>query len=73
MRGRVSSLATSAWVAAQKSALPLDEGNYVNVMDREGESGVRRAYGANYARLQQVKAKYDPRNLFSLYRDVRPR
>ncbi len=67
-----SQRAASEWIAALKSQLPVDDGNYVNVMDREGEGGVRRAYGANYARLQQVKAKYDPRNLFSLNQNVRP-
>jgi FAD/FMN-containing dehydrogenase len=56
-----------------KSQLPVDDaGNYVNVMDREGNDSVRRAYGANYARLQQVKAKYDPHNLFALNQNIRP-
>jgi FAD/FMN-containing dehydrogenase len=44
----------------------------VNVMDREGKDSVRRAYGANYARLQQVKTKYDPHNLFALNQNIRP-
>jgi FAD/FMN-containing dehydrogenase len=65
--------AASEWAAALKSQLPeADAGNYVNVMDREDESTVRRAYGANYARLQQVKAKYDPHNLFSFNQNIRP-
>ena len=49
-----------------------EDGKYVNVMEREGENSVRRAYGANYARLQQIKAIYDPRNLFSLNQNIRP-
>ena len=65
--------AASDWIEALKTKLPVDEdGNYVNVMEREGENSVRRAYGANYARLQQIKAVYDPHNLFSLNQNIRP-
>ena len=61
------------WIEALKAKLPVDEdGNYVNVMQREGENSVRRAYGANYDRLQQIKAVYDPKNLFSLNQNIRP-
>jgi len=61
------------WIEALKATLPVDEdGNYVNVMEREGESSVRRAYGANYARLQHLKTRYDPDNLFSLNQNIRP-
>jgi FAD/FMN-containing dehydrogenase len=62
-----------AWIDALKSKLPVDnDGNYVNIMEREGEESVRRAYGPNYARLQQIKARYDPRNLFSLNQNILP-
>jgi FAD binding domain/Berberine and berberine like len=65
--------AASEWIKVLKSQLPVDDaGNYVNVMDREGNDSVRRAYGANYARLQQVKAQYDPHNLFALNQNIRP-
>lgn len=65
--------AAKAWIDALKAALPVDtDGTYVNGMDREGESSVRRAYGANYARLQHIKKKYDPENVFSLNQNIRP-
>ena len=65
--------AAREWVNALSAKLPVDkDGNYVNVMEREGEDGVRRAYNVNYARLQQIKARYDPHNLFSLNQNIRP-
>jgi hypothetical protein len=65
--------AAREWIEALSTKLPVDEdGTYVNGMDREGESSVRRAYGANYARLQHLKARYDPHNLFSLNQNIRP-
>jgi FAD/FMN-containing dehydrogenase len=65
--------AASEWIEAVKTKLPVDaDGNYVNVMEREGENSVRRAYAANYARLQHLKARYDPHNLFSLNQNIRP-
>ena len=61
------------WVRALKARMPVDhDGDYVNIMDRVEESDVRRAYGINYARLQQLKAHYDPENVFSLNQNIRP-
>ena len=49
------------------------DGAYPNfMMDDEGETRVRAAYGANYPRLADVKKKFDPSNLFRVNQNIRP-
>jgi FAD binding domain/Berberine and berberine like len=45
---------------------------YLNFIMEEGEERVRMAYGENYARLAQIKAAYDPQNLFHVNQNIRP-
>ena len=48
-------------------------GAYVNfMMADEGAARVRATYGPNYARLAEVKAKYDPGNLFRVNQNIEP-
>ena len=49
------------------------EGGYVNFMMGEEDVGrVQAAYGPNHARLAQIKAKYDPSNLFRINQNITP-
>ncbi|OBK97494.1 oxidoreductase [Mycobacterium asiaticum] len=45
---------------------------YVNFMMDEGQDRVRASYGPNYSRLSQIKAEYDPRNVFHINQNIRP-
>ncbi len=47
-------------------------GAYVNMMMDEGQERVRASYGDNYDRLAQVKATYDPDNLFRVNQNIEP-
>jgi FAD/FMN-containing dehydrogenase len=51
----------------------LADAVYVNYLGEEGEERVRCAYSpATYARLSQLKKKYDPANLFRLNQNIKP-
>jgi FAD binding domain/Berberine and berberine like len=47
-------------------------GAYVNFMMDEGEERIRATYRQNYARLAQIKARYDPDNFFCVNQNIRP-
>ena len=58
------------WKAVHPFNLP---GAYVNfMMDDEAEGRVQATYGDNYKRLQKVKKKYDPKNLFRVNQNIKP-
>ncbi|NWG05590.1 MAG: FAD-binding oxidoreductase [Chloroflexi bacterium] len=63
------------WVTEFFSSLQQsDKGMYVNFIGDEGEASVRAAYpGKTWDRLRQVKAKYDPTNLFRLNQNIPPK
>ena len=56
-----------------KASQPFASGGaYVNFMTEEEGGRVEAAYGANFARLQEVKRKYDPENVFHHNQNIRP-
>ena len=63
-----------AWAEASLAALrQADKGAYVNFVGDEGPERVRAAYPApTWKRLQAIKRKYDPTNLFRLNQNIPP-
>ena len=63
-----------AWAAGLARELSRgDASAYAGFLGDEGEERVRAAYpGATWDRLAQVKAAYDPENLFRLNQNVPP-
>jgi FAD/FMN-containing dehydrogenase len=52
---------------------PFANGVYVNALGDEGQDGVRRAYSARkFARLVELKRRYDPDNTLHLNQNIRP-
>ncbi|MGE5244828.1 MAG: FAD-binding oxidoreductase [Betaproteobacteria bacterium] len=66
--------AISAWCKDYFDALhPFSSGGaYVNFMMEEGQERIVASFRDNYARLAQVKAQYDPTNLFRVNQNIRP-
>jgi len=42
------------------------------MMMDEGEDNVKNSYRDNYAKLAQIKKKYDPNNLFRVNQNIKP-
>jgi FAD/FMN-containing dehydrogenase len=67
--------AETAWARTFLDALqPHSVGVYVNFLDSDDDATrVREAYGdATYRRLAEVKAKYDPGNVFHNNKTIQP-
>ncbi len=62
-----------AWVEQSGAALrPYSIGTYVNYLSSTDPAEVRRTYGDNFPRLQSVKRRYDPNNIFHNNRNIPP-
>jgi hypothetical protein len=64
-----------AWTRETYAAMQpfVGVGRYVNYLDHDesGDPAVA-AYGPNYRRLQELKAKYDPSNFFHMNQNIHP-
>ena len=61
------------WVNALRDKLqPFAHGVYVNQLGETSDRLVRSGYGPNYARLVELKKKYDPSNLLRLNQNIKP-
>jgi FAD/FMN-containing dehydrogenase len=57
-----------------KAAAPYaSSGAYVNFMTEDEDKRVSTAYGPNYKRLEEIKTKYDPQNVFRMNHNIKPR
>lgn len=63
-----------AWVRDYYEAIAphSEEGGYINFMAGDDQDRIRANYKGNYDRLQQVKAQYDPGNLFRHNQNITP-
>jgi hypothetical protein len=60
------------WVQVTRDTLqPYAHGVYVNQLGDTSDQLVRSAYGPNYARLVEIKKKYDPTNLLRLNQNIK--
>ena len=61
------------WVQATRDNLqPFAHGVYVNQLGDTSDELVRSGYGPNYARLVEIKKKYDPNNVLRLNQNIKP-
>lgn len=65
----ITNWASDYWNALQPYSLG---GAYVNFIMDEGADSVKNNYGKNYKRLSEIKAKYDPANIFRVNQNIKP-
>jgi hypothetical protein len=58
--------------ASRDSLQSFAHGVYVNQLGDTSDQLVRSGYGPNYARLVEIKKKYDPRNVLRLNQNIKP-
>lgn len=62
--------ARSAWRQLRRFSTG---GTYINFLtEEEGDGRIRAAYGRNWARLAELKSKWDPDNFFHMNQNIKP-
>jgi FAD/FMN-containing dehydrogenase len=66
--------ARQGWVRDYWTALRPHSSSsaYVNFLMNEGQERIRATYGENYQRLAEIKAKWDPTNVFHMNQNIQP-
>lgn len=71
---RAHAPARTAWQKETwKGIAPFTEGVYANLNIGDADPRVVNAYGPNLARLTDIKTRFDPKNLFHLNPNIKPR
>jgi FAD binding domain/Berberine and berberine like len=61
------------WVKSLRDNLqPFAQGVYANQLGETSDALVKASYGTNYARLAEIKKKYDPGNVLRLNQNIKP-
>jgi hypothetical protein len=61
------------WVKSLRDSLqPFAHGVYANQLGETSDALVKASYGTNYARLVEIKKKYDPGNVLRLNQNIKP-
>ncbi|HYK93995.1 MAG TPA: FAD-binding oxidoreductase [Thermoplasmata archaeon] len=67
--GRIRDWTVGYWEALHPHSMG---GAYVNFLMDEGQERVQATYGPNYARLAELKRRFDPSNVLHVNQNVRP-
>jgi FAD/FMN-containing dehydrogenase len=67
--GKITDWAKSYWEELHPTTAG---GAYINFMMAEGEDRIQASYRGNYRRLTEIKAVYDPENLFHINQNIPP-
>jgi FAD/FMN-containing dehydrogenase len=73
MKHRPTGLPRRSASTRPPAAAPHAAGSvYINFLNEDEVDRIAEAYGPNYDRLRQIKAQYDPANLFRTNQNIRP-